>query len=142
WLHGDVRQYDISDPFNVKQVGQVFIGGSIHKESGVKLHDENAPDALYMQGKRVEGGPHMLQLSLDGKRLYVTTSLYTPWDHQFYPNLVKKGGVMLQLDVDVERGGMTVNENFFVDFSAIPGGPYGAHDMRYPGGDCTSDIWI
>src|SRR6218665_4202701 len=31
----------------------------------------------------------MLQLSLDGKRLYVTTSLYTIWDRQFYPELIK-----------------------------------------------------
>lgn len=31
----------------------------------------------------------MLQLSLDGKRLYVTTSLFTPWDKQFYPESVK-----------------------------------------------------
>jgi len=31
----------------------------------------------------------MLQLSLDGKRLYVTTSLYSIWDKQFYPDLTK-----------------------------------------------------
>ena len=31
----------------------------------------------------------MIQLSLDGKRLYVTTSLYSAWDRQFYPDLVK-----------------------------------------------------
>jgi len=31
----------------------------------------------------------MLQLSLDGQRLYVTTSLYSAWDKQFYPDLVK-----------------------------------------------------
>ncbi len=29
----------------------------------------------------------MMQLSLDGKRLYVTTSLFSPWDKQFYPDL-------------------------------------------------------
>ena len=39
--------------------------------------------------KRVEGGPQMLQLSLDGKRLYITTSLFSTWDHQFYPKLPK-----------------------------------------------------
>ncbi len=32
----------------------------------------------------VHGGPQMLQLSLDGKRLYFTTSLFSPWDFQFY----------------------------------------------------------
>ena len=26
WLHGDIRQYDITDPFNPKLVGQVWIG--------------------------------------------------------------------------------------------------------------------
>ncbi len=31
----------------------------------------------------------MIQLSLDGKRLYVTNSLYSPWDKQFYPDLAK-----------------------------------------------------
>lgn len=31
----------------------------------------------------------MIQLSLDGKRLYVTTSLYSSWDKQFYPDLIR-----------------------------------------------------
>lgn len=31
----------------------------------------------------------MLQLSLDGLRLYVTTSLYSGWDQQFYPDMIK-----------------------------------------------------
>lgn len=31
----------------------------------------------------------MLQLSLDGQRLYVTTSLYSAWDKQFYSDMVK-----------------------------------------------------
>jgi methanethiol oxidase len=30
-------------------------------------------------------------LSLDGKRLYVTSSLFSTWDNQFYPDLAKKG---------------------------------------------------
>ena len=33
----------------------------------------------------------MLQLSLDGKRLYVTNSLYSSWDNQFYPAMAKQG---------------------------------------------------
>ena len=47
------------------------------------------PDPLFIMGKRVHGGPQMLQLSLDGKRLYVTTSLYSAWDEQFYPGLIE-----------------------------------------------------
>jgi hypothetical protein len=37
---------------------------------------------------------------LDGKRLYVTNSLYTAWDKQFYPDMEKKGSHMLLIDVD------------------------------------------
>lgn len=51
---------------------------------------------------------------------------------------------MLQLDVDV-GGGIRVNPEFRIDFDKselLSNGPYLAHEMRYPGGDCTSDIWI
>jgi selenium-binding protein 1 len=84
----------------------------------------------------------MLQLSLDGKRLYVTNSLYSSWDNQFYPAMAKQGSTLLQVDCDTERGGMKLNEKFFVDFGAEPDGPARAHEMRFPGGDCTSDIWV
>ena len=49
---------------------------------------------------------------------------------------------MLMVDCNNETGGMSINEDFFVDFGAEPAGPARAHEMRYPGGDCTSDIWI
>lgn len=84
----------------------------------------------------------MIQLSLDGKRLYITNSLFSEWDKQFYPELTKQGSHMLQIDVNTGEGGLSVNPNFFVDFGAEPDGPSLAHEMRYPGGDCTSDIWI
>jgi selenium-binding protein 1 len=29
----------------------------------------------------------MLQLSMDGRHLYVTNSLFSTWDNQFYPHL-------------------------------------------------------
>ncbi|OXB72316.1 UNVERIFIED_CONTAM: hypothetical protein H355_015615 [Colinus virginianus] len=113
------------------------------KVRGWLLPDMPAPCPLFsLQGKRVPGGPQMFQLSLDGKRLYISSSLYSGWDKQFYPDLVKEGSVMLQIDVDTERGGLKVNPNFLVDFGKEPGGPALAHEIRYPGGDCTSDIWI
>jgi len=146
WLHGDVRQYDVSDPRNPKLTGQVFIGGLITKEGPVRVTKDveltEQPDALRIKGKKIEGGSQMLQLSLDGKRLYVTTSLFSVWDKQFYPGLTQKGGDMIMLDVDTVNGGMKINEGFLVDFSKEPGGPSMAHEMRYPGGDCTSDIWL
>jgi len=146
WIHGDVRQYDVTDRRNPKLVGQVFIGGSICKDGPVKVTEDKElkeqPDPLFVNGKRVEGGAQMLQLSLDGKRLYVTTSLYSVWDKQFYPALLKAGSFLLQIDVDTDKGGLTLNKNFFTDFGDNPDGPSLAHEMRYPGGDCSSDIWI
>jgi len=93
WLHGDVRQYDISDTRNPRLTGQVFLGGSILSDSQVRVtHDEeldSQPDPVYVKGRRLYGAPQMLQLSLDGRRLYVTTSIFKPWDKQFYPDLLK-----------------------------------------------------
>jgi selenium-binding protein 1 len=129
WLHGDVRQYDVSDPAKPKLTGQVWLGGKLGKGRDVR-------------GRRSFAGPQMLQLSLDGKRLYLTDSLYSAWDNQFYPDLAKKGSLMVQLDCDTKAGGMELNERFLVDFGAEPGGPARAHEIRFPGGDCTSDIWV
>merc|ERR1711971_594959 len=110
WVHGDIRQYDITDTRNPKLTGQVFFGGSIVKEGSVKVTEDQElsvqPQTRFAKNgtKKIEGAPQMIQLSLDGKRLYVTTSLFSPWDKQFYPELCKK--------------------------------------VRYPGGDCTSDIYV
>lgn len=49
---------------------------------------------------------------------------------------------MLQIDVDTNKGGLKLNPNFLVDFGKEPDGPVLAHECRYPGGDCSSDIWI
>ncbi|KAI9114894.1 hypothetical protein K1719_013907 [Acacia pycnantha] len=146
WLHGDIRQYDITDIKNPKLTGQVWVGGVIKKGSPVEAVAEDGTtwqsDLPEIQGKELRGGPQMLQLSLDGKRLYVTNSLFSQWDKQFYPELLEKGSHMLQIDVDTEEGGLKINPDFFVDFGAEPDGPVLAHELRYPGGDCTSEIWI
>jgi len=145
WLHGDIRQYDVSDPRNPKLVGQVFIGGSIRKGGPVKILGNKSgsePTIPQVKGHTLFGGPQMIQLSLDGKRLYVSNSLFSSWDKQFYPDLASNGSYILQIDVDTEKGGLKINENFYVDYSNEPGGPALAHEIRYPGGDCTSDIWL
>lgn len=129
WLHGDIRQYDISNPSKPKLTGRVWAGGVLGKEYKV-------------QGQKLHGGPQMLQLSLDGKRLYVTNSLLSIWDNQFYPDIGKQGSYLLQIDCDTKKGGMKLNEKFFVDFGKEPAGPARAHEIRYPGGDCSSDIFV
>jgi methanethiol oxidase len=123
WLHGDLRRYDVSDPQNPQLTGRLWLGGLLGKPS----------DA----GRELNGGPQMLQLSLDGRRLYVTNSLLSAWDNQFYPGL---RSWLLKVDIG-DDGSMEVDRDFFVDFDDRPGGPARAHEVRLPGGDSTSEIF-
>src|SRR5919106_2234779 len=123
WLHGDLRRYDVSDPANPKLTGQLWLGGLLGKPS----------DA----GREVNGGPQMIQLSFDGRRLYVSNSLLSTWDNQFYPGL---RSWLLKVNCHPE-GGMEVDPDFFVDFHDRPGGPARAHEVRLDGGDCTTEIF-
>jgi methanethiol oxidase len=123
WLHGDLRQYDVSDPLNPKLTGQLQLGGVLGRP---------------LDGRReLNGGPQMLQLSFDGRRLYVTNSLYSTWDNQFYPEL---RSWLLRVNCDPD-GGMELDEDFFVDFHDRPEGPARAHEVRLQGGDCTTEIF-
>ena len=40
----------------------------------------------------------MVELSRDGKRVYLTNGLYSPWDEQFYPAGLESW--MVKLDTD------------------------------------------
>jgi selenium-binding protein 1 len=118
WLHGDLRQYDVSDPAKPKLTGQLWLGGVIgHAPTG---------------NRKLDAGPQMLQLSMDGRRLYVTNSLYSSWDNQFYPDMKSW---MLKIDCN-PGGGMTLDERFYVDFGTARG-----HEIHLPGGDCTTEIF-
>jgi hypothetical protein len=37
----------------------------------------------------------------------------------------------LQVDVDNDKGGLSITEDFYVDFGAEPDGPAAAHEVRY-----------
>lgn len=128
WLHGELYQYNISDPHNPVLISKVRVGGI-----GQDIH---------LLEHKLASGPQMLQLSLDGKRLYVTNSLISPWDDQFYPELKNQGSYMIKVNCDPVKGGMQLDETFHIDFGKVENGPFRAHEMRYPGGDCTSDIWL
>ena len=39
--------------------------------------------------------------------------------------------MLLQIDCDIENGGMSLNDEFLVDFADEPGGPVLAHEIRY-----------
>lgn len=118
WGTGEMRQYDVSDPMNPTLAGSLHIGGITRKAAH--------PAGAY------KGGPQMVEISRDGKRVYWTNSLYSTWDDQFYPDGVP--GAMVKADVG-ENGGLTFDEKFFVQF---PEG-YRSHQIRLEGGDCSTD---
>lgn len=128
WLHGEVWMYDISDPSNPRRADSLSVGGTFG-------------DVQEVQGRELNAGPQMLQLSLDGERLYWTTSLFSSWDDQFYPKESEQGSVMLKADVDPRNGRLELDEDFLVDWGECPDGPARAHEIRWPDGDCTSDVW-
>ena len=100
WGTGDLQQYDVSDPFKPKLTGKVRIGGIVSRAT----HPGAKNGAL-------SGGPQMVEISRDGKRVYFTNSLYGAIDPQFYPDGIE--GWMVKLDADPE-GGIAFDPKFFV----------------------------
>ena len=121
WGTGELRQYDVSDPFEPRLVGSVHIGGIVRRTAHPK--DAHRP---------LNGGPQMVEVSRDGRRVYLTNSLYSPWDAQFYPDGIR--GWMAKLDVEPE-GGLTFDRDFLVEFE----NGLRPHQVRLEGGDASSD---
>ena len=129
WGTGELKQFDVSDPANPRETSSIRIGGI----TGRAAHPARP-------GQPLSGGPQMVEVSRDSKRVYFTNSLYGSWDEQFYPDGV--GAWMAKLDV-AEGGeggeGMTFDERFFVEGEAFRGRR--AHQVRLQGGDASSDSY-
>jgi selenium-binding protein 1 len=119
---GEFLQYDVSDPFNPKKTGSVRIGGIANRAAHPKKPDQP-----------LAGGPQMVEVSRDGKRIYFTSSLYAAWDEQFYPDGV--GSWMVKLDAS-PNGGIAFDESFFLESN-----DYRVHQVRLEGGDSSSDSY-
>ncbi|MBV8119523.1 MAG: selenium-binding family protein [Alphaproteobacteria bacterium] len=123
WGTGELRQYDVSDPFAAKLTGTVRIGGIVSRAG----HPAAKNGAL-------NGGPQMVEISRDGRRVYFTNSLYGVIDEQFYPDGID--GWMVKLDAGPD-GGIVFDPRFFIDWpkNRRP------HQIRLDGGDCSSDSY-
>ena len=84
----------------------------------------------------LSGGPQMVEVSRDGRRVYFTNSLYGAWDDQFYPDGV--GAWMAKLDADPD-GGLIIDESFFPHGEEFRG--LRVHQIRLQGGDASSDSY-
>jgi selenium-binding protein 1 len=121
WGTGELKRFDVSNPRAPRETASVKLGGIGAKPGS---HPASGP---------LNGGPQMLEVSRDGKRVYVTNSLYASWDAQFYPAGI--GGWMTKLDVG-EDGSLTVDRDFFLPFTGER-----PHQVRLEGGDASSDSY-
>ncbi len=122
WGTGELLQYDVSDPMKPVQAGSVKLGGIARRRA-----HPNRPDTP------LNGGPQMVELSRDGRRVYVTNSLYRAWDDQFYPDGVR--GWMAKLDAAPE-GGLKLDPGLFMEFDGMR-----PHQVHLEGGDASSDSY-
>jgi selenium-binding protein 1 len=121
WGTGELIQYDVSDPFRPRKTGSVHAGGIVRRAS-------------HPRGKApLVGGPQMVEISRDGRRVYFTNSLYGAVDDQLYPDNL--AGWMVKVDVN-PAGGISVDPNFFVEF-----GDARSHQIRLEGGDASTDTF-
>ena len=118
---GELRQYDVTDPFAPELTGSLRIGGIV----------DRAPHPSDPE-RPLNGGSQMVEVSRDGERVYVTNSLYSPWDAQFYPDGIR--GWMAKVDAAPD-GGMAFDPDFFVEFEE----GLRPHQVRLQGGDASSD---
>ena len=126
WGTGELKQFDVSDPFHPRETASVQLGGIARREPHPAFPDEP-----------LGGGPQMVEISRDGRRVYVTNSLYASWDEVFYPDGV--GSWMAKLDADVASGGLVTDAAFFPhgdDFRGLR-----VHQTRLQGGDASSDSY-
>jgi selenium-binding protein 1 len=79
----------------------------------------------------------MVEMSRDGKRVYLTNSLFAAWDDIFYPDGV--GAWLVKLEADVNRGGVSVDTRFFPHGEEFRGRR--VHQTRLQGGDASSDSY-
>jgi selenium-binding protein 1 len=122
WGTGELKQFDVSDPFSPIETGSLQIGGIVRRQP----HPARP-------GQRLNGAPQMVEISRDGKRVYVTNSLYRTWDEQFYPDGIK--GWLAKVDVR-QNGGIEFDPAGFVEFDGMR-----PHQVHLEGGDASSDSY-
>jgi selenium-binding protein 1 len=119
WGTGEIKRYDVSDPFRPRETGSVRLGGIV----GRSPHPSSGP---------LNGGPQMVEVSRDGKRVYLSNSLYGSWDEQFYPEGLKSWVTKLDAAPD---GALHADPDFFLEFEQR------AHQIHLQGGDASSDSY-
>src|SRR3954469_10658591 len=120
WGTGELKRFDVANPREPRETASVRLGGIVERTA----HPATGP---------LNGGPQMVETSRDGRRVYLTNSLYAAWDAQFYPEGID--GWLTKLDAG-EDGSLTLDPNVFVPYSGER-----PHQVRLGGGDASSDSY-
>ena len=121
WGTGELKRFDVSNPRAAARDG---LGAARRDRRSARSHPASGP---------LNGGPQMVEISRDGRRVYLTNSLYAAWDKQFYPEGID--GWLVKLDAG-EDGSLTLDPDLFVPFSGER-----PHQVRLQGGDASSDSY-
>ena len=111
WGTGELKRYDVSRP--AQPARDRLRAPGRHRRAGARTRPRGP----------LNGGPQMVELSRDGRRVYLTNSLYAAWDAQFYPEGID--GWLVKLDAG-EDGSLTLDPDLFVDLqrrAPAPGPP-------------------
>jgi selenium-binding protein 1 len=119
WGTGELKRFNVSDPFNPLETGSVRIGGIVRRQP-------------VGGSEPLKGGPQMVELSRDGQRVYLSNGLYRSWEDQFYPDGLD--GWLIKLDADAS-GGLTPDPTFLLHVE------HRCHQVRLEGGDASSDSY-
>jgi selenium-binding protein 1 len=121
WGTGELKRFDVTDPRHPRETGSVRLGGIVRR-------------APHPAAGTVNGGPQMVEVSRDGRRVYLTNSLYASWDAQFYPEGID--GWMVKIDSEPDGGAFEVDPGFYVPYDGER-----PHQIRLQGGDASSDSY-
>ena len=124
WLHGDIRQYDVSDPTNPKLTGQLWLGGVLGKPERRRPRASTAARTCSSSPTTGAGSTSPTRSTRPG----TTSSIRS----------CAPGSCAIDCD---PNGGMEIDRDFFVDFHDRPDGPARAHEVRLQNGDCTTEIF-
>jgi methanethiol oxidase len=124
-LRVEIGGEDTEHAVDVRQVGavQLRVGGIVSRAAHPK------------RAAALNGGPQMVEVSRDGRRIYFTNSLYSAVDLQFYPEGLD--GRMVKVKVKPD-GGIELDRDFFINW---PAGGHRPHQVRLQGGDASSDSY-
>ena len=121
WGTGELRQYDVSDPFNPRLTATMQIGGIVRRAA----HPAQP-------GKRLNGGPQMVELSRDGRRVYLTNGALLAVGRAVLSR--RPGGLDGEAGHPARAAGWRWTRSSSWRWSGVR-----CHQVRLQGGDASSD---